>query len=122
MVVLSPELDARWLYPLRRLRMRISHPLARPAAYEVPLDSSVQQLHKSAAYRAVYPLLRSDLLDSWDEGDWRILTYSARPDSGPATAVFAVPRLTYRPADVRVVLIDDAEQHRVLASKTANEM
>jgi hypothetical protein len=109
-VVLSPELDTRWLHPLRRLRVRISHPLASSVAYEVPLGSSVQQLHKSEAYRSVYAVLRSDLLDSWDEGDWRILTYSARPDSGPATAVFAVPRLTYRPEDVRVVLVDDTKQ------------
>ncbi|HET9139912.1 MauE/DoxX family redox-associated membrane protein [Actinophytocola sp.] len=107
-VVLSPELDHRWLHPLRRLRLRISHPLAgRPV--EVPLAASVQQLHGSAAYRSVAGLLRSDLLDTWDEGDWRLLTYSARPESGPATAVFAVPRHGYHPDDVRVVLIAEEE-------------
>jgi hypothetical protein len=106
-VVLSPELDARWLLPLRRLRLRYRHPLA-GRAFEIPLESTVQQLHKSDAYRSVVELLRSDLLDSWDEGDWRILTYSARRDSGPATAVFAVPRLRYQPDLVRVALVDDA--------------
>lgn len=109
-VVLSPELDAAWLLPLRRLRVRLSHPLARPRSFEVPLDSTVQQLHKSDAYRTVYPLLRSDLLDTWDEGEWRILTYSARSETGRATAVFAVPRLAYEPGRVRVVLVDDADQ------------
>jgi hypothetical protein len=101
-VVLSPELDGVWLVPLRRLRLRISHPLAgRP--FEIPLESTVQQLHRSAAYRAVADQLRSDLLDSWDEGEWRMLTYS----TGPATAVFAVPRLKYDPAQVKVVLVDE---------------
>ena len=107
-VVLSPELDVTWLLPLRRFRLRISHPLAgRP--FEIPLESTVQQLHKSQAYRSVADLLRSDLLDSWDEGEWRVLTYSARRDSGPATAVFAVPRLQYNPGAVRVVLVADEE-------------
>ncbi|HEU5475040.1 MAG TPA: MauE/DoxX family redox-associated membrane protein [Actinophytocola sp.] len=107
-VVLSPELDHRWLHPLRRLRLRISHPLAgRPA--EVPLAASVQQLHKSAAYSSVAGLLRSDLLDTWDEGDWRLLAYAARTESGKVTAVFAVPRLGFRPEEVRVVLVPEAE-------------
>ncbi|HEV2784190.1 MAG TPA: MauE/DoxX family redox-associated membrane protein, partial [Actinophytocola sp.] len=108
-VALSPELDTRWLHPIRRLRLRISHPLAgRPA--EVPLASSVQQLHRSAAYRSVAELLRSDVLDTWDEGEWRILTYSARGESGPATAVFAVPRLRFDPDAVRFVLVAGREE------------
>lgn len=108
LVALSPELDRRWLIPLRRWRVRLRHPLA-AQSFEVPLDSSVQQLIKSDAYRTVSAQLRSDLLDHWDEGEWRILTYSARAEDGPATAVFAVPRLDYRPADVRVALVPDAE-------------
>jgi hypothetical protein len=105
-VVLSAELDWLWLVPLRRLRLRISHPLAgRPV--EEPLAATVQQLQQSDAYRSVAGLLRSDLLDSWDEGEWRIVTYSARRDSGPATAVFAVPRLRHKPELVRVALVDD---------------
>jgi hypothetical protein len=107
-VLLSSELDGAWLLPLRRLRLRISHPLgAQP--FEVPLDSTVQQLHKSPAYRSVVELLRSDVLDHWDEGEWRVLTYSARSDSGPATAVFAIPRLEYDPEAVRVVFVADEE-------------
>lgn len=109
-VALSPELDHRWLLPLRRWRIRMSHPLANRTV-EIPLESTVQQLHRSAAYRAVADQLTSDLLDHWDEGEWRILTYAARTDSGAATAVFAVLRLDYRPDDVRVAMVPaDAEE------------
>ncbi|OLR94687.1 hypothetical protein BJP25_10055 [Actinokineospora bangkokensis] len=109
-VALSPELDGWWLLPLRRLRVRLSHPLARRTTFEVPVDSSVAQLLRSDAYRSVAGLVRSDLLDSWDEGEWRILTYGARRvDGTPATAVFAVPLYRYEPEDVRVALVDDAE-------------
>lgn len=104
--LLSPELDSRWLVPLRRLRLRYRHPLA-GRGFEVPLESTVRQLEKSAAYRSVVELLRSDVLDHWDEGEWRLLTYSARRETGPVTAVFAVPRLRYSPDLVRVALVDD---------------
>jgi hypothetical protein len=108
-VALSPELDHRWLLPLRRWRVRLSHPLGnRPA--EVPLESSVQQLWKSPAYESVVTQLSSDLLDHWDEGEWRLLTYAARTPAGPVTAVFAVPRLDYRPSDVRLALVPADEE------------
>lgn len=103
-VALSPELDHRWLLPLRRWRVRRSHPLARHPV-EVPLESSVQQMWKSAAYQAVVLQLTSDLLDHWDEGEWRLLTYAARTQDGPVTAVFAVPRLAYAPDEVRVAMV-----------------
>lgn len=106
----SAELDHLWLLPLRRWRVRMSHPLA-SVPKVVPLESSVQQLYKSDAYRSVVEQLRSDLLDSWEEGDWRILSYAATTANGRATAVFAVPLLDYRPSDVRVALVrepDDA--------------
>lgn len=107
-VALSPELDHRWLLPLRRWRIRRRHPLARQPA-TVPLESTVQQLSKSDAYRSVVEQLTSDLHDHWDEGEWRLLSYAARTPSGPATAVFAVPRLAYEPDRVRVVLVPDEE-------------
>ncbi|HEV7647048.1 MAG TPA: MauE/DoxX family redox-associated membrane protein [Actinophytocola sp.] len=116
-VALSPELDHRWLLPLRRWRVRLSHPLASRTGV-IPLESSVQQLRKSGAFRSVTDQLRSDLLDSWEEGEWRILTYAARTDNGTgtgtgtgrATAVFAVPLLDYRPDDVRVALVPEADE------------
>jgi len=109
LVTLSPDLDGRWLIPLRRLRLRISHPLA-GKGFEVPLDSTVQQLLRSEAYRSVAGDLHSDLLDTWDEGEWRILTYAARQGEKRSTAVFAVPKSRYQPEDIRVVLVDEHEQ------------
>lgn len=112
---LSAELDGYWLLPLRRLRVRLSHPLRGTAGsgFDVPVLSSVQQLTNSPAYQAVGAALRSDLLDTWDEGEWRILNYSASHHDRPATAVFAVPRLRYEPTAVRAVLVDEADR-RVL--------
>src|SRR5947208_3176249 len=84
-VALSPELDHWWLLPLRRLRARISHPLAgRP--HDVPLMASVQQLHHSDAWHSVSPMITSGLLDTWEEGSWRILSYTVR-GAVTATAV-----------------------------------
>lgn len=105
---LSPELDHRWLFPLRRWRVRMSHPLANREVV-VPLESTVQQLWKSTVYQSVVTQLSSDLLDHWDEGEWRLLAYAARTPSGPATAVFAVPRLDYRPDDVRVAMVPEEQ-------------
>jgi hypothetical protein len=101
--LLSAELDDYWLLPLRRLKVRLRHPLA-GGEFAVPVASTVQQLQKSVTYQSVYPILRSDLLDTWDEGDWRILTYSAERDGERATAVFAVPRDRYEPEAVRFAL------------------
>lgn len=106
---LSPELDHRWLYPLRRWRVRMSHPLAGTEVV-VPLESTVQQLVKSTVYQSVVTQLSSDLLDHWDEGEWRLLAYAARTPSGPATAVFAVPRLAYRPDDVRMAMVPEEQE------------
>jgi hypothetical protein len=108
-VALSAELDNGWLLPLRRWRVRRRHPLANRAV-EVPLESTVQQLWKSAAYRSVVEQLTSDLLDHWDEGEWRLLAYAARTQSGPSTAVFAVPRMAYEPDTVRVALVPTEEE------------
>jgi len=101
--VFSAELDDYWLLPLRRLKVRLRHPLA-GGEFAVPVTSTVQQLQKSTTYQSVYPILRSDLLDTWDEGEWRILTYSADRDGERATAVFAVPRDRYEPEAVRFAL------------------
>jgi hypothetical protein len=106
-VALSAELDRYWLMPLRRLKVRLTHPLAGTASFEVPLAATQQQLLRSTAYQQVNPYLRSDIRDHWDEGDWRFVSYTASYDERPATAVFAVPRLRYEPDEVRVALVDD---------------
>jgi hypothetical protein len=98
--VLSPELDHRWLIPLRRWRLRVSHPLG-GQDFEVPLESTLDQLYKSDAYRGAVDRLRSEVLEHWDEDGWRILTYAA----GAETAVFAVPLTEYAPQSVRMVFV-----------------
>ncbi len=113
-VLLSPEADRSWLLPMRRLRARWRpHPLS-GMAYDLPLASTLQQLHRSIAYRQVGALLSSDVLDSWDSGDWRIVCYQARrqTDAGASasTAVFAVPRLRYEPDAVKVTFVDDSSE------------
>jgi hypothetical protein len=113
LVTLSPEADRWWLLPLRRLRIRLRHPLA-DRSFEMPLESSVQQLLVSPAYRQVSPLLKSGLRESWDEEDVRILCYTAEYEGTAATAVFAVPLRHYRPEEVRVALVDEASESTLL--------
>ncbi|WP_405057264.1 hypothetical protein OG474_31605 [Kribbella sp. NBC_01505] len=106
-VALSPELDRYWLLPLRRLRIRLSHPLAGTASDAVPLAATERRLLLSPAYRAVTGLLRSDVRDYWDEEDWRFVSYTARYDGRAATAVFAVPHGDSTPETVRVAVVDE---------------
>lgn len=106
LVALSPELDRMWLLPLRRLRARLTHPLAGGSG--VPLLATVQQLQQSAAYRRVGVLLRSDVTEHWEEGELRLVCYAGRYQGRRVTAVFAIPRLRYEPDAVRVALVDDA--------------
>lgn len=106
-VALSAELDRYWLLPLRRLRIRLSHPLAGTATNETPLVATQRRLLLSPAYRAVNELLRSDIHDYWDDEDWRFVSYTARYDGRPATAVFAVPHHDSTPESVRVAVVDE---------------
>lgn len=105
-VALSAELDRLWLTPLRQLKAHLTHPLR--GGHGVPLLATVQQLQLSDAYRRVSPLLRSDVREHWDEGEWRMVCHVARYQGRPATVVFAVPRLRFAPDAVRVAVVDDA--------------
>jgi hypothetical protein len=104
-VMLSPELDRSWLVPLRHFRERLPRPIFGRSG--VVLLRSVQQLQESRAYRSVAGLLHSDVLEHWDEEEWRIVCYNARYQGRPATAAFAVPLLRYDPDAVRVALVDE---------------
>ena len=106
-VMLSAELDRYWLLPLRRLRIRLSHPLAGTATNSAPLAATQRRLLLSPAYRAVNGLLRSDIRDYWDDEDWRFVSYTARYDGRQATAVFAVPHHVSTPESVRVAVVDE---------------
>ncbi|SIN41546.1 MauE/DoxX family redox-associated membrane protein [Micromonospora cremea] len=112
-VALSPELDHVWLLPLRRLRARLTHPLRGGSG--VPLLATVQQLQLSDAYRRVAPLLRSDVREHWDDGDWRFVGHAARYQGRLVTAVFAVPLTDPEPDGVRVAVVDDVTGHTLLS-------
>jgi hypothetical protein len=102
----SAELDSYWLVPLRRLRVRLSHPLGRfiPG---IPLTSTMDILYRSAEYRSAVGVIRSDVLEWWDEDDWRIVTFAARTGDEHATAVFAVPLVG--DGEIRAVLVPAEE-------------
>jgi hypothetical protein len=113
LAALSPEADRWWLLPLRRLRIRLRHPLS-DRSFAMPLESSLQQLLGSPVYRKAGPLLRSGLRETWDADDVRVLCYTAEYEGRPATAVFAVPREHYRPEEVRGVLVDESTESTLL--------
>lgn len=118
MIGFSPEADGVWLMPLRRMRIRMKHPLAE-RSFDMPLESSLQQLHASPAYRQVGALIKSGLLETWDEDDVRMLTYTADYEGTTATAVFAVPKRHYRPEDIRVALVDESTESTLLVLEGA---
>ncbi|MBB5868145.1 hypothetical protein F4553_001524 [Allocatelliglobosispora scoriae] len=113
-VALSAELDGYWLVPLRRLKVRLTHPLP-TGSFEVPIASTVEQLHRSGVYRRIADLIESDVREHWDEGEWRIVCFTARYQGRVGSAVFAVPRLSYQPGAVRVAIVDE-ETREVLLS------
>lgn len=108
-IALSAELDYLWLYPLRRLRVRVRRPLA-GAPDVVPLQASVSTLLRSHAWRRTSHLVASDILEHWDADGHRILVYNARrPDGGRGTALFAVP-LDGDAAAIRFTFIDHIDE------------
>lgn len=104
LVALSPELDRRWLLPLRRLMVRLRNPLTPPPAHEIPLEVSLRTLYRSPAYCSASALLTSDLQDAWDEDGLRFATYAATPGK---TAVFAIPLTDPDPRAIRVALVPE---------------
>jgi hypothetical protein len=113
----SADLDRYWLLPLRRLRIRLfGHPLSSAGAGRVPVEASVQLLENSLAWQAASPIVRSALLDAWDDDGWRVLRFSGvyqeeARGARPVNVLFALDLAasidtTPTPA-VRVSVIDD---------------
>jgi hypothetical protein len=116
LAALSVDLDRWWLLPLRRLRLRVfGHPLfGGEAGDRVPVAASVELLEHSLAWQTASPVVRSGLLDHWEDGGWRILLYSGVYGTGesarPVSVVFALDATAGRdtPGDpvVRVSFVD----------------
>lgn len=106
----------RWRMPWRRLRLRLTgHPLSGTRdAPRVPVAATVELLEHSLAWRSTSPLVRSALLDHWDEGGWRILQYAGVHARGgtarPVVVLFALDAAASRDAvpepAVRVTVLD----------------
>lgn len=107
-ISLSAELDHLWLYPLRRLRVRLRRPLA-GAPDVVPLQATIRTLTRSVAWRETSHLVASDVLDHWEADGHRILEYHARTPHGEATALYAVP-LDGDFDAIRFTLVDEREE------------
>lgn len=119
----SADLDRLWLLPLRRLRIRLfGHPLASGSGERVPVDASVELLERSLAWQAASPLVRSALLDHWDDEGWRVLRYSGvfqqpERDARPVSVLFALDHAatidTMPDPAVRVTVVDDLTEEVV---------
>ncbi|MFJ1844538.1 MULTISPECIES: MauE/DoxX family redox-associated membrane protein [unclassified Streptomyces] len=129
LVALSADLDRWWLLPLRRTRLRVfGHPLLGTAGRnQVPVAASVELLEDSLAWQAAAPVVRSALLDHWEDGGWRILQYSGvygdRENARPVAVVFALDATAGRDTGddpiVRVSYVD-AESGETVATDELN--
>ncbi|MFJ7254396.1 MauE/DoxX family redox-associated membrane protein [Streptomyces sp. NPDC098085] len=129
LVALSADLDRWWLLPLRRTRLRVfGHPLLGTAGRnQVPVAASVELLEDSLAWQAAAPVVRSALLDHWEDGGWRILQYSGvygdRENARPVAVVFALDATAGRDTgDDPIVRVNyvDAESGETVATDELN--
>ncbi|MFG2115467.1 MauE/DoxX family redox-associated membrane protein [Streptomyces sp. NPDC048718] len=118
----SSDLNRLWLVPLRKARIGLfGNPLPSSAGARVPVDATVELLERSLAWQATRPVVRSALLDHWDEEGWRVLRYSGTyPDargSRPVSVLFALDLTasidTAPSPAVRVSLVDE-ESEKIL--------
>jgi hypothetical protein len=127
--------DRRWRMPWRRLRLRLTgHPLTgtrqgTPAAARVPVAATVELLEHSLAWQSTSPLVRSALLDHWDEDGWRILQYAGVHARGvaarPVVVLFALDagatRDAVREPAVRVSVLDADTGEPVASAEGARD-
>ncbi|MBL1098683.1 hypothetical protein JK363_18850 [Streptomyces sp. 205] len=112
-LVLAPDHRRQ---PWRTLRLRLTgHPLdGTRAVTRVPVAATVELLERSLAWQRAAPLVRSALLDHWDDGGWRILQYAGvHTGDGAARPVMvlfaldaAAGRDAVREPAVRVSVLD----------------
>jgi hypothetical protein len=126
---LSTDLDHLWLLPLRRLRIRVfGNPLSQ-GTDDNPVAASVELLERSLAWESTGTIVRSGLVEWWDEAGWRILRYTGRygedaeAEARKVSVLFALDpqasvSTTTAPA-VRVVIVDDETQEVLPALQAA---
>lgn len=121
----SADLDHVWLLPLRKARIKVfGNPLPSAAGERVPVAATVQLLENSLAWQTAMPVVRSALLDHWDDEGWRVLRYSGSYQDArgthPVSVLFALDlTLTVDTAPnpaVRVSLIDEETEEVVPSS------
>jgi hypothetical protein len=120
---LSATPDRPWLLRLRRLRLRLlGNPLPVGDA-QVPVSASVELLERSLAWETASPIVRSGLLEHWDEAGWRILHYTGTHRERPVSVLFAldVEASLDRPrgSAVRVSVVDPTTEE-VMATELLN--
>jgi hypothetical protein len=104
---LSPDFDRTWIMPLRIWRMKHGpHPLA-GVPDVLPVTATAYNLERSEAFTALSHVVRSGLLESWDEDGWRVLTYGGRIGNRSVTLVFAV-RLASDTLGIKSSIVDEA--------------
>lgn len=121
---LTADLDRVWRVPLRRARIKVfGNPLPSGAGERVPVAATVQLLENSLAWQSAQPLVRSALLDHWDDEGWRVLRYtgSYRDARGthPVSVLFALDlthSLDTAPNPVVRVSVIDEETEEVVPS------
>jgi hypothetical protein len=113
---LTADLDRIWLVPLRKARLRVfGNPLPSAAGERVPVVATVELLEHSLAWQTAMPVVRSALLDHWDDEGWRLLRYAGAYEDArgthPVSVLFALdPAMTVDTAPnpvVRVSVIDE---------------
>ncbi|WP_030825463.1 MauE/DoxX family redox-associated membrane protein [Streptomyces hygroscopicus] len=127
LTALRADPDRWWRMPLRRLRLRIAgHPLAATgASAAVPVAATIELLERSRAWQGASRVVRSALLDHWDDGGWRILQFAGVYGGGaaarPVLVLFAVDAAasldTVREPAVRVSVIDADSGAPVMATE-----
>lgn len=102
--------------PWRRVRLRVlGHPYdgESQASGVVPLAASLDLLDRSAAWESMAPVVRSGLVEHWDDDGWRFLRFAGVSDDEPVSVVFALDRAatveTAPEPAVRVATVPDTE-------------
>lgn len=99
---------------IRAARLRLN-----PTCAGVQIDWSAMErnLVRAAPFQQLAPSL-SAITDRWQEGCWCFVSYTARYENQPATAVFAFPTL-FDAQEVSAAVVDDSSNATVLRLPSA---